>query len=164
MGALTILGFLGSLGTTELLMVFVVVLILFGPKQLPQVAKTIGKGLRDIRRAANQLKHEVGLDELDDIYPRSRPTVPPRRALDGSESDDPEGPPTSGRDVESDPEPVPVPDRDSAPDAEPAPAPLPDPDDDDDDDPQLTAFALEPPAAEAEPTPAKSKDDGEERP
>jgi TatA/E family protein of Tat protein translocase len=90
MDGLMILGFLGSLGTTELLMVFVVVLILFGPKQLPQIAKTIGKGLRDIRRAANQLKHEVGLDELDEIYPRSRPVPPPRR---DAEASGPEAPP-----------------------------------------------------------------------
>jgi sec-independent protein translocase protein TatA len=89
MDGLMILGFLGSLGTTELLMVFVVVLILFGPKQLPQIAKTIGKGLRDIRRAANQLKHEVGLDELDEIYPRSRPVPPPRREVDASGSETP---------------------------------------------------------------------------
>ena len=99
MDPLMILGFLGSLGTTELLMVFVVVLILFGPKQLPQVAKTIGKGLRDIRRAANQLKHEVGLDELDEVYPRSRPVPPPRKkSPPGAESrseSGPEAPPTA---------------------------------------------------------------------
>ena len=88
-----ILGFLGSLGSTEIIMVFVVVLILFGPKQLPQIAKTIGKGLRDIRRAANQLKHEVGLDELDEIYPRSRPIPPPGRATTA------EAPPTGEEDV-----------------------------------------------------------------
>jgi TatA/E family protein of Tat protein translocase len=131
------LGFLGSLGTTELLMVFVVVLILFGPKQLPQIAKTIGKGLRDIRRAANQLKHEVGLDELDEIYPRSKPTPPPRRAAD-SESDvggpsraesgrdapptdgesGPEAPPTAEPEIRS-PKPTPVP----APEPEPEPEP-----------------------------------------
>ncbi len=93
MDTLMILGFLGSLGTTELLMVFVVVLILFGPKQLPQVAKTIGKGLRDIRRAANQLKHEVGLDELDEVYPRSRPVPPPRKKPPPTdESESAEGP------------------------------------------------------------------------
>jgi len=98
MATLTPLGFLGSLGTTELLMVFVVVLILFGPKQLPQIARTIGKGLRDIRRAANQLKHEVGLDELDDIYPRSRPGQPPRRSVAaGSEAET-----ETGTDAEAD--------------------------------------------------------------
>ncbi|MFH1531271.1 MAG: twin-arginine translocase TatA/TatE family subunit [Pseudomonadota bacterium] len=111
MDTLMILGFLGSLGTTELLMVFVVVLILFGPKQLPQIAKTIGKGLRDIRRAANQLKHEVGLDELDEIYPRSRPIPPPRREPatgDGSGAVAPdvgaEAPPTGESGAEGDPE------------------------------------------------------------
>ena len=67
-----VLGLLGSIGSTELMLLFFVVLVLFGPKQLPQIARTIGKGLRDIRRAANQLKHEVGLDELDDLYPSRR--------------------------------------------------------------------------------------------
>ena len=117
MDALTILGFLGSLGTTELLMVFFVVLLLFGPKQLPQIARTIGKGLRDIRRAANQLKHEVGLDELDEIYPRSRPGPPPKRKAYNSmpESDsDPEPVDGGPYPVESGPEPPPTVEPESA--------------------------------------------------
>ena len=80
MDELMTFAFLGSLGTTEMMMIFVVVLILFGPKQLPQIARTIGKGLRDIRRAANQIKHEVGLDELEnEIYRTAKPSPPPRR-------------------------------------------------------------------------------------
>ena len=122
MGTLMILGFLGSLGTTELLMVFVVVLILFGPKQLPEIARTIGKGLRDIRRAANQLKHEVGLDELDDIYPRARPTKPPLREVAPEDAEGAEG--AEG----VDPGPAPVAELDAA-----------------DDDPQVTAFKREVP-------------------
>ena len=125
MGTLMILGFLGSLGTTELLMVFVVVLILFGPKQLPEIARTIGKGLRDIRRAANQLKHEVGLDELDDIYPRARPTKPPLREVAPEDAEGVEG--VEGVEEEA-PGPAPVAELDAA-----------------DDDPQVTAFKREVP-------------------
>jgi len=73
------LALLGSLGTSELLLIFVVVLIVFGPRQLPDIARTIGRGLRDIRRAANQLRHEVGLDALDEVAPTRRPGPPPGR-------------------------------------------------------------------------------------
>lgn len=133
MDGLMILGFLGSLGTTELMMVFVVVLILFGPKQLPQIAKTIGKGLRDIRRAANQLKHEVGLDELDEIYPRSRPVPPPLRDAEPSGPETPPTPEASGPEIpptveEPEPEvrspkPAPVPAKPDAPSKDPEETP-----------------------------------------
>ncbi len=88
MDELMTFAFLGSLGTTEMMMIFVVILILFGPKQLPQIARTIGKGLRDIRRAANQIKHEVGLDELEnEIYRTAQPSRPPRREPPAEKSD-----------------------------------------------------------------------------
>jgi Tat protein translocase TatB subunit len=57
----------GSIGGTELLVIVVIALVVFGPKRLPELGRTIGKGLREFRRASNDLKRsleeEIALDE-----------------------------------------------------------------------------------------------------
>lgn len=40
-----------GLGTTELIIILVIVLVLFGPKRLPQLGKSIGKGVRQLRES-----------------------------------------------------------------------------------------------------------------
>jgi sec-independent protein translocase protein TatA len=58
----------GSIGIPELILIFVVALLLFGPKKLPDIGRTIGKAMGEFRRASNDLKHsleeEVAADEL----------------------------------------------------------------------------------------------------
>ena len=49
----------GTLGMPELLFILVLALLVFGPKRLPQVGKTLGKGLREFRRATNELRRTV---------------------------------------------------------------------------------------------------------
>lgn len=58
-----LLAFLGNIGGTEILLILVLVLLVFGPKQLPEVAKTLGKTLKGVRKAADELRHEAGLDD-----------------------------------------------------------------------------------------------------
>ena len=57
---------LDSLGSTELLFILVVALIFFGPRKLPQLAKTMGKGLAEFRKASDDFKRtwerEVALE------------------------------------------------------------------------------------------------------
>lgn len=53
-----------GIGFTEMLIIAVVLLIAVGPRQLPQLMKTVGKGLRDVRRAADDLRRSTGIDEL----------------------------------------------------------------------------------------------------
>lgn len=55
--------FLGNIGGSEILLILLLVLLVFGPKQLPEVAKTLGKTLKGVRKAADELRHEAGLDE-----------------------------------------------------------------------------------------------------
>jgi len=55
----------GSIGTSELLIIVLVVLLVFGSKQLPQVVRSLGKGWRDIQRATDEVKDEIG-SVLDD--------------------------------------------------------------------------------------------------
>jgi sec-independent protein translocase protein TatA len=46
----------GTLGVQEMLLIFLVALVLFGPRKLPELGKTIGKALTEFRRASNDLK------------------------------------------------------------------------------------------------------------
>ncbi|HEY4716428.1 MAG TPA: twin-arginine translocase TatA/TatE family subunit [bacterium] len=43
----------------ELIIIFALALILIGPKQIPQIAKTIGKLIGDLKRSADDIKGEV---------------------------------------------------------------------------------------------------------
>ena len=47
---------MGQLGFQELLVIFVIALLVFGPKKLPELGKSLGKGLREFKRATNDLK------------------------------------------------------------------------------------------------------------
>ena len=47
---------MGSLGTQEMVVIFVLALLLFGPKKLPELGKTLAKALGEFRRASTELK------------------------------------------------------------------------------------------------------------
>jgi sec-independent protein translocase protein TatA len=61
----------GSLGLPELLMIFVVALIVFGPRKLPEIGKTLGKALGEFKKASDELKNtierEVHVEEFKDL-------------------------------------------------------------------------------------------------
>jgi TatA/E family protein of Tat protein translocase len=56
-----------SLGMPELLIIGVVALIVFGPRKLPELGRSLGKSLQEFRRATNELKHtldeEISIEE-----------------------------------------------------------------------------------------------------
>lgn len=57
----------GSIGSFELFIILLVALLLFGSKQLPQVARNLGKGLRDFQKATQSARDEIQkLVEEDD--------------------------------------------------------------------------------------------------
>jgi len=45
-----------SLGMQEIIVIFVLALIVFGPRKLPELGKTLGKGLAEFKKASNELK------------------------------------------------------------------------------------------------------------
>jgi TatA/E family protein of Tat protein translocase len=47
---------MGPVGVQEMVVIFLVALVLFGPKKLPELAKTIGKAVSEFRRAKSELK------------------------------------------------------------------------------------------------------------
>ena len=67
----------GSIGMQELIIIFVIALIIFGPRKLPELGRTLGKSLSEFRRASNDLKNtleeEIRLDEQKTTTPAIRP-------------------------------------------------------------------------------------------
>jgi sec-independent protein translocase protein TatA len=49
----------GNLGTGEIILILVIVLIFFGAKKIPELAQGLGKGLREFRKAAKDIQEEV---------------------------------------------------------------------------------------------------------
>jgi sec-independent protein translocase protein TatA len=52
-------GFIGNIGPWELVLVLVMALIIFGPGKLPEVAKSVGKGINEFKRASNEVRQQV---------------------------------------------------------------------------------------------------------
>jgi sec-independent protein translocase protein TatA len=56
-----------NIGPAELMVIFVLALLVFGPKKLPEVSRQIGRGIREFRRASDQFQGEIqGALNLDD--------------------------------------------------------------------------------------------------
>ena len=56
-----------NLGMPELILILVVALIIMGPKKLPEMAKSLGKGLREFRKATDDFKESIEKDIRSDV-------------------------------------------------------------------------------------------------
>ncbi len=54
----------GPIGMPELIVIFLVALLVFGPRKLPELGKTLGKGLAEFKRASDDLKRTIE-DEIE---------------------------------------------------------------------------------------------------
>ena len=75
---------MGNLGFTEILIILLVVLLLFGAKRLPEVGSSIGKGIREFKRSLTDTSDAIMGDE------RQRSTLPPRQ-MDAPPTAPPQG-------------------------------------------------------------------------
>ena len=65
---------MGNLGMPELILIMVLALLLFGPKKLPEIGKSVGKALGEFKRASNDLKRTIE-DEMEKVQ-RDEPAKP----------------------------------------------------------------------------------------
>lgn len=69
----------GSLGMPELVIIFVIALIVFGPRKLPELGKSLGKSLAEFKRASNDLRNsleeEIRVEEERERTPKPAPAV-----------------------------------------------------------------------------------------
>lgn len=70
-----------GIGFGELMVIAVIVLIAVGPKRLPAMMKTVGKGMREVRKASTELRRSIGVDELlqDETLRNPMRQAPPPR-------------------------------------------------------------------------------------
>lgn len=70
----------GSIGMPELIIIFVIALIIFGPRKLPELGRSLGKSLAEFKKASNELKstleEEIRLDEQRSTLEASRAATP----------------------------------------------------------------------------------------
>lgn len=85
-----------GIGAQELLVILVVALLVFGPKRLPELARALGRGVAEFRRASNELRRN--LNEAADMA-RDQDADPARDAqrqvAAGSPADPPPAPATT---------------------------------------------------------------------
>lgn len=56
---------MGSVGMPELIIIFLVVLLLFGSKRLPELARGLGKGIREFKKATSGLRDELDISDIE---------------------------------------------------------------------------------------------------
>jgi sec-independent protein translocase protein TatA len=73
----------GSIGMPELVIIFVIALIIFGPRKLPELGKSLGRSINEFKRASNELRSTLE-DEvrIEEQRSRSTATTTPTPTLD----------------------------------------------------------------------------------
>jgi TatA/E family protein of Tat protein translocase len=71
-----------NLGFSEMIFIFFIALIIFGPKKLPEIGRQIGKALNEFKRASNEFKAQIESEinnlDVDTRTPQILPPVQPR--------------------------------------------------------------------------------------
>ena len=57
--------FIGNLGTGEIIIIAIIVLLLFGGKKIPELMKGIGKGVKNFKDGVKGLEDDIKLDDSD---------------------------------------------------------------------------------------------------
>ena len=76
---------MGSLGLPEIAFIFVIALLIFGPKKLPELGRTLGRGMAEFRRATDELKRSINTELALDETP-GPPALRTRRLEDPAET------------------------------------------------------------------------------
>lgn len=75
---------IGGLGMWEIILIFMVVLLLFGAKRLPEIGSALGKGIREFKGSVREIENELKVpDDRKGIQPQRH--VPEPRALRAEE-------------------------------------------------------------------------------
>ena len=93
----------GSIGMPELVIIFVIALIIFGPRKLPELGKSLGRSLAEFKRASNELRNtldeEIRLEDQRNTEEQRK--AEERRAQAARQSAAPEEVPAEPRKVDT---------------------------------------------------------------
>ena len=68
----------GSIGMPELIIIFVIALIIFGPRKLPELGKSLGKSLAEFKKASNELRNTLEEEiRIEEQRTEAKSTPPP---------------------------------------------------------------------------------------
>ena len=71
---------LGSIGMPELIIIFVIALIIFGPRKLPELGKSLGKSIAEFKKASNELRNtleeEIRIEEQKEAVAKQAAATP----------------------------------------------------------------------------------------
>ena len=66
----------GSLGPLEVIIIFLVILLIFGAKRIPEIARGLGKGIREFKSATSEISKELTIDETRPRVQQPRQSTP----------------------------------------------------------------------------------------
>jgi sec-independent protein translocase protein TatA len=77
-----------GIGLPEMALIFVVALLIFGPKKLPEIGRTLGKTLRSFQDASKEFENEFKreAERVDREEPPMKATLEPQKALNSEDS------------------------------------------------------------------------------
>lgn len=61
-----------KLGPLEVVVIFAVILLVFGPSKLPQIGKAFGKGLREFKNASKELSSQLDMDDHEEEQTKAK--------------------------------------------------------------------------------------------
>ena len=84
----------GSIGMPELIIIFVIALIIFGPRKLPELGRSLGKSLAEFKKASNELRNtleeEIRIEEQKEAaVKQAPPTAPGTVSSPGTQTEEP---------------------------------------------------------------------------
>ena len=88
----------GSVGVPELIIIFTIALIIFGPRKLPELGKSLGKSLAEFKRASNELKNTLDEEIRMEERRSAERQEPPPHAERQTAAIDPDVPTATGTD------------------------------------------------------------------
>jgi TatA/E family protein of Tat protein translocase len=95
----------GSIGMQELIIIFVIALIIFGPRKLPELGKSLGRSISEFKRASNDLRNtleeEIRVDEQR--QPKTGATTSGPAVADSPTTTMPDGPAADPRATDNTP-------------------------------------------------------------
>jgi len=66
-----------GIGYQELIVIFLIVLLLFGGRKIPEIARGMGKGIREFKKARDDIRDAIDYDDIDSADASAQPTPSP---------------------------------------------------------------------------------------